>query len=122
MDYGDYNEEYKQKLIKGYEICKNKMYNFNSVDDEEKYFANADVTEEEKLYYYEFYKIVKLEKQYKDNIYKEQPDNNCEIEDIIKQHQYCKLQERHENKNNHYIDYDLMYDDKDARENDYISR
>lgn len=117
MDYTDYKEEYKQKLIKGYEICKNKIYNFKSVDEEEKYFKNTDVTDEEKLYYYEFYRIVKLEEQY--NIYKEQTDYNYEIKDIIKdiieQDHYCKLQERHENKNNYYIDYELMYDDKDAR-------
>jgi hypothetical protein len=48
------DDDYKQQLIKGYKICKNKKYDFNSVEEEEKYFARADVTAEEEVYYYEF--------------------------------------------------------------------
>jgi hypothetical protein len=50
----DCDEEYKQQLIKGYKICENKTYNFKSVEEEEKYFARADVTAEEEVYYYQF--------------------------------------------------------------------
>jgi hypothetical protein len=53
-DFEDCDEEYKEQLIKGYKICKGKTYNFNSVEEEEKYFARADVTAEEEVYYYEF--------------------------------------------------------------------
>lgn len=53
-DLNDIDDEYKQQLIKGYKICKGKTYNFKSVEEEEKYFARADVTAEEEVYYYQF--------------------------------------------------------------------
>jgi hypothetical protein len=50
----DCDEEYKQHLIEGYKICKNKTYNFKSVEEEEKYFARPDIYVEEEVYYYQF--------------------------------------------------------------------
>ena len=52
-DFNDIDEEYKQQLIKGYKICKEKTYNFKSVEEEEQYFMRTDVTPEEEVYYYE---------------------------------------------------------------------
>jgi len=52
-DLNDIDDEYKQQLIKGYKICKGKTYNFNSIEEEEKYFMRGDVTPEEEVYYYE---------------------------------------------------------------------
>ena len=54
VNLNDCDEYYKQQLIKGYTICKNKTYNFKSVEEEEKYFARADVSAEEEVYYYQF--------------------------------------------------------------------
>ena len=53
-DLEDCDEEYKQQLIHGYKICKNKQYYFKTVEEEENYFSRADVTAEEEVYYYEF--------------------------------------------------------------------
>ena len=50
----DIDDEYKQQLINGYKICKEKTYNFKSVEEEEQYFMKTDVTPEEEVYYYEF--------------------------------------------------------------------
>jgi hypothetical protein len=52
-DFNDIDEEYKQQLINGYKICKEKTYNFKSVEEEEQYFMRTDVTPEEEVYYYE---------------------------------------------------------------------
>ena len=53
-DINDIDDDYRQKLIKGYKICKEKTYNFKSVEEEEEYFMRDDVTPEEEVYYYEF--------------------------------------------------------------------
>jgi len=53
-DLIDIDDEYKQQLIKGYKICKGKIYNFKSIEEEEQYFMRSDVTPEEEVYYYEF--------------------------------------------------------------------
>jgi hypothetical protein len=53
-DLIDIDDEYKQQLIKGYKICKEKTYNFKSIEEEEQYFMRSDVTPEEEVYYYEF--------------------------------------------------------------------
>ena len=50
----DIDDEYKQQLIKGYVICKEKTYNFKSIEEEEQYFMRSDITPEEEVYYYEF--------------------------------------------------------------------
>ncbi len=57
-DLIDIDDEYKQQLIKGYKICKEKTYNFKSIEEEEQYFMRSDITPEEEVYYYEF--IVEL--------------------------------------------------------------
>lgn len=54
IDLDNCDEEYKNQLINGYKICKNKTYNFNSVEEEENYFMRDDITAEEEVYYYEF--------------------------------------------------------------------
>ena len=48
------DDEYKQQLIKGYKICKEKTYNFMSIEEEEQYFMRSEITPEEEVYYYEF--------------------------------------------------------------------
>lgn len=48
------DEEFKQQLIKGYTICKEKTYNFKSIEEEKEYFMRSDITPEEEIYYYEF--------------------------------------------------------------------
>jgi hypothetical protein len=60
-DLENCEEEYKEQIIKGYKICKGKTYNFKSVEEEEKYFARADITAEEEVYYYEF--VIKWEEK-----------------------------------------------------------
>lgn len=50
----DIDGEYKQQLINGYKICKEKTYNFKSIEEEEQYFMRSDITPEEEVYYYEF--------------------------------------------------------------------
>lgn len=53
-DVDDIDDEYKQQLIKGYRLCKGKVYNFKSVEEEETYFSRHDIAPEEEVYYYEF--------------------------------------------------------------------
>jgi hypothetical protein len=53
-DLEDYDEEYKDQLIEGYKICKEKTYNFKTIEEEEKYFMRDDITAAEEVYYYEF--------------------------------------------------------------------
>lgn len=53
-EFEEYDEEYKQQLIKGYKICKGKTYNFKTIEEEEKYFSRDDITAEEEVYFYHF--------------------------------------------------------------------
>ncbi len=53
-DLIDIDDEYKQQLIKGYNICKGKTYHFKSIEEEEQYFMRSEVAPEEEVYYYEF--------------------------------------------------------------------
>ena len=53
-DLSNIDDEYKQQLVKGYKICKEKIYNFKSIEEEEQYFMRSDVTPQEEVYYYEF--------------------------------------------------------------------
>ncbi len=48
---GEYDNDYKTKVINGYKLCKDKTYNFSTFEEEEKYLMN--VTAEEEIYYYE---------------------------------------------------------------------
>ncbi len=42
-DLNNIDDEYKHQLIKGYKICKEKTYNFKSIE-EEQYFMRSDIT------------------------------------------------------------------------------
>lgn len=53
-DLHNIGDEYKQQLIKGYKICKEKNYHFTSIEEEEQYFMRSDITPEEEVFYYEF--------------------------------------------------------------------
>jgi hypothetical protein len=53
-DFKECDLEYKQQLIDGYKICKDKTYNFKTTEEEEAYFMRDDVTAAEEVYYYTF--------------------------------------------------------------------
>lgn len=57
----DIDDDFKELLIKGYIICKEKTYNFKSIKEtynfksikeEEEYFMRRDITPEEEVFYY----------------------------------------------------------------------
>lgn len=53
-DLEDSDEDFKERIIKGYKICKEKTYNFKTIAEEEAYFTRDDITAEEEVYYYTF--------------------------------------------------------------------
>lgn len=53
-DLDDSDEEYKECIIRGYKICKEKTYKFKTIAEEEAYFMRDDITAEEEMYYYNF--------------------------------------------------------------------
>lgn len=53
-NFEDCDPEYKQSLIDSYKICKDKTYEFKTLEEEEAYFMRDDITATEEVYYYTF--------------------------------------------------------------------